>query len=108
MFHKTYELYKLLYQNLKSFPKKDKYTLGQKIDNTALEILEAITLAGISSQNKLNLLEKASQKLDLLKILIRLADDLKILDNKKYLEIQQKIQEIGKMLGGWIKSRARE
>jgi four helix bundle protein len=82
--------------------------LGQKIDNTALEILEAITLAGISSQNKLNLLEKASQKLDLLKILIRLADDLKILDNKKYLEIQQKIQEIGKMLGGWIKSRARE
>lgn len=82
--------------------------MGQKIDNTALEILEAITLAGISSQNKLNLLEKASQKLDLLKILIRLADDLKILDNKKYLEIQQKIQEIGKMLGGWIKSRARE
>jgi len=82
--------------------------LGQKIDNTALEILETITLAGISNQNKLNLLEKASQKLDLLKILIRLADDLKILDNKKYLEIQQKIQEIGKMLGGWIKSRARE
>lgn len=82
--------------------------MGQKIDNTALEILETITLAGISNQNKLNLLEKASQKLDLLKILIRLADDLKILDNKKYLEIQQKIQEIGKMLGGWIKSRARE
>ncbi len=54
----------------------------------------------------MQLLEKASQKLDLLKVLIRLTKDLKILDNKKYLEIQKRIREIGKMLGGWIKSRA--
>lgn len=38
-----------------------------------------------------------------LKILIRILKDLKILDIKKYLLLEDELQEIGKMLGGWIK-----
>jgi len=34
------------------------------------------------------------------KILIRLANDIKSLDDKKYLILQEKLQEIGKMIGG--------
>ena len=53
---------------------------------------------------KKSFLEKASVKLGLLKILIRLSNDIKILDNKKYLELEEKIIEIGRMIGGWIKA----
>jgi len=49
-------------------------------------------------------LQKASLKIDLLKILIRLAKEVKALDNKKYIQLQQELQEIGKMIGGWIRS----
>ena len=50
------------------------------------------------------LVEKASAKLSLLKILIRLSADLKIIDRAKYIKLQEQLQEIGRMLGGWLKS----
>ena len=87
------------------FPKAKRYTLGQKLDNLTLEILESVIAAGISFQEKkLFHLEKAIVSLGLLKILIRLAKDTRCLDNKKYLQLEQSIQEIGRMLGGWKRS----
>lgn len=107
IFQKTYDLYKIFYQYLTNFPKKDRYTLGQRVENAILDLLEAITHAGqLSKTEKLPILKTASIKLDQVKILIRLCKDLKILDNKKYLLIESELQEIGKMLGGWIKSTA--
>jgi len=49
-------------------------------------------------------LEKASQSLNTVKILIRLSHDLDIIDQKTYLYLENELQEIGCMLGGWIKS----
>ena len=95
----------LLYQSLKLFPKKDRFTLGQKIDNLALTIFEQVFAAGTTTPDrKLPILEKSIVSLDLLKILIRLAKDIQALDNKKYLQLEQALQEIGRMLGGWRKS----
>jgi len=94
-----------LYQYLKFFPKKDRYTLGQKIDTFTLSVIELVVLAGTTSpEKKLPYLEKAIVSLDLLKLLIRLAKDVQALDNKKYLILQTLLQEIGRMLGGWKKS----
>jgi len=55
-------------------------------------------------QEKLGLLIDASAKFEVLKMLFRVARDLKMLDNKKYLSLETRIQEIGKMLGGWMRS----
>lgn len=105
IFTKLYEFYKLLYQYLKLFPKKDRYTLGQKLDTLTLTIFELVIMAGTTTQEKkLPLIEKSIVSLDLLKILIRLAKDIQVLDNKKYLELEQRLQEIGRILGGWKKS----
>jgi hypothetical protein len=87
------------------FPKCKRYTLGQRIDQVTLEIIELIITAGyISREQKLPILQKASIKLEIIKILIRLSFDTKCLDNKKYQNTSFQIMEIGKMLGGWIKS----
>lgn len=43
-------------------------------------------------------------KLDIVKVLFNLGKDLKIIENKKYMELESAISEIGKMLGGWIKT----
>jgi len=102
---KTYELYKTFYVYLGKFPKKDKYTLGIKIENYLLNILELVILAsGSIKDKKLPCVQQASIKFDTLKILIRLAYDVKALDDKKYIGLQKHIQEIGKMLGGWQRS----
>jgi len=86
------------------FPKIEKYSLGQKIENLILEILE-ISLKTVYSpkQEKLSLLKEVDIKVNLLKTLLRLANEIKSLDNKKYLILQEKLQEIGRMVGGWIR-----
>ncbi len=55
-------------------------------------------------EKKLPYLVKAIITADLLKILIRLAKDTYVLDNKKYLKLEENLQEIGRMLGGWKRS----
>ncbi len=89
------------------FPKSEKYTLGQTTESSILKMLEEILLAGgsnIGSSPKKEKLILASNKLDLIKILIRLAYDIKAIDQKGYITLEEMLQEIGKMLGGWIRS----
>ena len=45
-----------------------------------------------------------SSKLNFLRVFIRLMSDVKAIDNKKYLSLESNVDEIGRMLGGWIKS----
>ena len=86
-----------------TFPKTKRYTLGQKLDNTTLDIFELL-FSVPNSNNKTETLYKISNKIDLLKILLRLAKDTQGLTNKSYLELSEMLQEIGKMLGGWIRA----
>ena len=52
---------------------------------------------------KLISLKDASVKLDLLKFFLQIAWEIRSLDNKKYIQLSERLDEIGKMLGGWIK-----
>src|SRR3989344_8978926 len=102
--HKTYYFYRILYSCTKLFPKKDRFTLGQKCENLTIEILELLFLANSKPKpSRLLILNKVDTKLKTLKMLIRLCGDLKIINQKRYFTLQNDLQEIGKMLGGWIK-----
>ena len=102
---KTFDLYKEFYECLKTFPKKDQYLLGKRCEDTLLSFLEYILVASnFEKERKLRALESANGKFDLLKVLLRIARELKMIDNKKYLSLETKVQEIGRMLGGWIRS----
>lgn len=102
---RTCELYKVFYGYLSSFPRKDRYTWGQKCEAVILEILEAVVLASsLPKQEKLPILKKASLKVDLLRSLFTLGKDLKIIENKKYMVLEKLLSEIGRMFGGWIKT----
>lgn len=101
----TTDLYKEFYSYLKIFPKKDLYILGKRCEDNILDFLELILLAvGLCRKNKLEKLNRANGKFDVLKVLFRVAREVKIIDNKKYLSLEARIQIIGRMLGGWIKS----
>lgn len=103
--HKLYELYKLFFGYLTLFPKKDRHTVGAKCEDYIITIIElALEAGGTPKNEKQILVRQANVKLDTLKIFIRLCKDLNLLDDKKYIAVQEKIQEIGKMLGGWQRS----
>ena len=102
IFHKTYEFIKWLHTLLNKFPKSEKYTMAQKIENTSLNFLESI----IQSNNdfdKTESLKKAIVELDKLRIFFRLSKDLQFISFDQYEYGSNLINEIGRMLGGWHK-----
>jgi hypothetical protein len=85
-----------------TLPKIHKYTLGQKIDTLFIEVIEAISIATfLSREEKLPWVRLAIRKTDTLKILLLVLWEAKSIDNKKYVALSFKVEEIGKMLGGW-------
>ncbi len=105
IFKKIYELYKIFYSYRNTVSKQDRYTIWQRCENIILDILENILCASQSPKaDKLPILEKTSIKLNFLRVFLRLCKEVKAIDNRKYVFLQELVDEIGRMLGGWIKS----
>ena len=51
-------------------------------------------------------LTRGSQALDALRLLVRMAHDLEHLPTKRYEELSSMMGEVGRMLGGWRKSKS--
>lgn len=86
----------------RSLPKIHKYTLGQKIDGAFIEMIATLATALFTATTeKQPVVESTIQKNETLKILLMIIWESKSLDDKKYLELSEKINEIGRMLGGW-------
>lgn len=86
-------------------PKTARYTLGARIENKFLDLLELAYISYFSEKDKKA--EKISECIfvsDILKFLISTAWDGKFIANKQYEEISVRMNEIGKMLWGWRKS----
>ncbi len=50
------------------------------------------------------MLQTASVHIDLLKLLVRLSKDCRCISNQHYLDMESRLGEAGKMLGGWLNS----
>jgi len=101
---KLFVFYEITHRLIFKFPKHERYSLGEKIENSILESIEILTLASQTSKyDKEKLLIRANSKTELLKILLRISLNCKIIETKHYLDMEQKLQEIGKMIQGWIK-----
>lgn len=104
MLHKINELFKELYLLSKQIPKPDRFGIWSKIQNICLESVELIITASLEiKDNKLSILQSVRIKIEVLKRLIRLSNQLHIIKNKKYIELISDLQEISKMINGWIK-----
>lgn len=96
--------YQLWHTYLIHFPRLDKYTMGKRIDNLFCDLIELLLEATHTNRDcKMEIIVKACVRLDSLKYFLKIAWELKTMDNKKYLAISNSLNEVGKMLGGWKK-----
>jgi hypothetical protein len=91
------------YIALRHIPKSERFTLGSEIRNCLITGLKDIIKANIA-RNKLPIIYSIDINIKILFSLIRVAADMQILPFKKYEILSEKLTEIGKMVGGWIKS----
>jgi hypothetical protein len=100
--HKLKTVYLLWYNYYQILPKEHRYSLGIKIDNLFVEIMEAISLAGfLPKGEKQPYVRLSIRKVDTLKILLMILWETKSIDNKKYIALSVPLDEVGRMLGGW-------
>ncbi len=104
--HSLYQLYQNLHELTLRFPKAQRYTLGSTLQAQLLSALEGVISAASVNQPEIKqkYLQAVSAKIDLLRLLIRLAKDCRCISNKQYLELESQLHEVGRMLGGWLKS----
>lgn len=96
------ETYGIWQSYLNDFPKANRFTLGSKIDAVFLDTIEFCFLASYANAtNKVLLIDRSISRVDLLKLLIQLAWDIRALDPNKYMNLSEKLSNIGSMLGGW-------
>jgi hypothetical protein len=94
--------YVIWFEHYNTIPKSHRYTLGLKIDGLFIETIEGVSVASfLNKENKLPWIQFSIRKLDTLKILLMVLWETKSLEDKKYIQLSIKIEEIGKMLGGW-------
>jgi len=83
-------------------PRVSRYTTGARIEKHFLDLLELVYKSYYANlENKNILITTTISKIDILKYLIQIAWENKFIKDKPYMEISAKLQEIGKMLGGW-------
>jgi len=102
---KTYDMIKYGNQCLLQFPRAERYALAAEIKQSMYKILRTIIQAN-KQRNKRPLQIEIDVELDVLRTFIRLAADKQTayLPLRKYEIWSKQLNEIGKMLGGWIKA----
>ena len=105
---KAYDVTSWLLQQVNTFPRAHRFVLGDRSANTALDILEGWVEAS-HLRDKRAVLGVVNLKLERLRYLIRMSKDLQVLSLRKYEYVTREINEVGAMLGGWLKQqRSRE
>jgi len=102
LYQKIYDLILYALPIINRFPRSQRFVLGQQLQNGMIEI-SAMIVQAQKIKNKLPTLYETDIKLEELRLLVRLAKDLKFMPINKYENHCKKIDEIGRLLGGWIK-----
>jgi hypothetical protein len=104
---KTYQIYKRLVVIDSKLADTYKTTLGGQTQRTLNSLLELFSMAQYAPKtHKGAYLLKAQAQLDLLSLQLRLYLDLKLANETKIFQLLADAQEVGRMLGGWLKASA--
>ena len=92
------------YVALRQFPKYETHVMAAEIRQSMLKILRLIITAS-KRYHKKTTLQDLDIEIAMLRNSVSLAFRLKYIDIKKYEHWQRQINEIGSMLGGWLKNQ---
>lgn len=103
----AYDLALWVVRKVEKFPRSFRFSVGDRMIARSLDLLETLVDAAYSS-DKRALLERANRDVNSLRYLLRLGVDLKLLAGDSQEFAAGRLEEIGRMIGGWRKASARK
>ena len=107
LFAKTYDLVLWLMQKTTKFPREHRFVTARLVQEAVLQfqeyIIEAAAQPSQDRRGKVALLTKADVELTKLRFHLRLCRDLGLLAVGPHRHVSQMVDEVGRLLGGWLK-----
>jgi len=103
IFAKTSNFLMWMMQHTDNFPKSERFRLAKRIEDSAFDFYEELVRA-VKARDKRICLLQADLELDKLRLYLRLAHQRKLTSHPQYLYSAEALTEIGKLLGGWLKT----
>lgn len=91
-----------LLEHTGKFPKNERFRLAKRIEDALFDFHKSLTVAVYRADTKTHL-QNADLQLNLLRVYLRLALELKYTTPNQYRYAAEHVAEIGKLLGGWLK-----
>ena len=106
----TLPIYKAVYDFLlrimrviSHFPREYKYTLGERIQNTAISMIVAIYRAN-TSKDKVPYLKELNEHIQMMYLYLRISLDIKLLPTERFASIVEAIDDVSNQAQGWLKT----
>lgn len=96
------ELTEYAYVALRQFPKSEKFALGADIKNQIYTVLRLIIAANKRYYKKTTMQDMDIEH-EILRRQVEMAKNLKFLPFKKFGILIEKVDEVGRLIGGWKK-----
>jgi len=102
-----YDLLINIYQRTSAFPREYKYTMGERLKNETTDMLVNIYKANKSKkENRSQYLDGARQSVEVVRLLLRVCKDLKVIGVKGFVALNLQVEELSKQLSSWQKYTA--
>jgi len=102
---KMYDLTIWCCQRIANFPRDRRYTLGDRIERRLYDVIEALLRAKYARE-RADILREINLQLEMLRFQFRMAKDLRCLSIEAYGYASRSVNEVGKLVGGWLKKSA--
>ena len=104
IFVKTYDFILWTLGHTAKFPKSARFSVAVRLENSLLDMLQSVMTAN-RLRDKTARLEEADRRLEQARLLVRLSKDLRYINLSSYEYAARQMDELGRMLGGWIKQQ---
>lgn len=101
------EFIRWLLPHTAQFPKHLRFSVAHRLDDKALDIHERLIEARYNWDRD-RALRRANIDLDILRMLLRIAYDLKALSPSAFEHACAEVESTGRMVGGWMRSGPRQ
>ena len=95
VYKSTYDLLLGIFEFTKSFSKEYKYTVGESLKKETIDLLILIYRVN-TRQDKAVVLEEAKERIEVIRLLIRLMKDLHQISIKSFVGINNTVEEVKK------------
>ena len=102
IFARTYDLLRWLIPATTKFPRQQRFVLAAAVQQTSLQFQERLIEAARSPDPRPGL-HQADTDLTKLRLYLRLCRDLELLSPGQYAHVARLVNEVGRLLGGWLK-----